>query len=76
MLPVDAGFPHALSVTLEHDPAEIERAGLAAVAAEGEAKRGALLERVTKLLAPPEIPQEVLRSFVDAVVPRRFEGDG
>jgi hypothetical protein len=76
VLPVNAVLPHILRIALEHDPAEIERAGLAAVVAEAEKKRDAILERATKLLAPLEIPQEVLRSLVDAWVRRRFEGDG
>jgi hypothetical protein len=73
VLPIDAGLPHVLRIALEHDPAEIQRAGLAAVVAEAQEKRDALLERATKLLAPLEIPQEVLRSLVDALLRHRFE---
>jgi hypothetical protein len=62
------GFP-----ALKHDPAEIDHAGLAAVGAEAEKKRDALLEVATKLLAPLEIPQEVFRSLLDAWVRRRLE---
>ena len=75
VLPVNAGLRHILRIALEHGRAEIQHAGLAAVVAEAEQKRDALLERATKLLAPFEIPQEVLRSLVDAWVRRRIEED-
>ena len=73
MLPVNAGLRAILRIALEHSRTEIQHAGLAAVIDEAEKKRDALLERATKLLRPLEIPQDVLRSLVDAWVRRRFE---
>ena len=73
VLPVNAGLRHILRIALEHSRTEIQHAGLAAVVDEAEKKRDALLERATKLLTPLEIPQEVLRSLVDAWVRRRLE---
>ncbi len=75
VVPVNAGLPHMLHIAFEHGAAEIERAGLTAVVAEAKKKRDSLVERATKLLAPFEIPQDVIRSLVDAWVRRRFEGD-
>ena len=73
VVPINAGLRHILRIALEHGRAEIQHAGLAAVVAEAEKKRDALLGRATKLLAPLEIPQDVLRSLVDAWVRRRIE---
>ena len=76
VVPVNAGLRHILRIALEHGRAEIQHAGLAAVVAEAEKKRDSLLRRATKLLAPLEIPQDVLRSLVDAWVRRTFEEEG
>jgi hypothetical protein len=73
VVPVNAGLRHILRIALEHGRTEIQHAGLAAVVDEAEKKRDALLERATKLLRPLEIPQDVLRSLVDAWVRRRIE---
>jgi hypothetical protein len=69
----DTRLRDILRIALEHGRAEINRAGLAASVDETEKKCDSLLERATKLLAPLGIPQEVLRSLVDAWVRRRLE---